>query len=400
MKVVHISTTDYGGAYRAAANISRAMNMCGVSSSVLVREKHSDEDVIPVCDTFGKLFLSKAKNLFNLLCSRGEIVNDVFGTDITGCPEVQQADVIILHWINSFISYSEVAKLCSMGKPVFWVMHDMWCFTGGCHLDYGCGRYSEKCGKCPILHSVQENDMTERIFRNKLKIWNGADITAVGPSRYMAECASHSEIFRNKQIINIANPVDTDIFRREEYDKNETDKKTVMFGALKPGEIWKGMDMLAEALGHLDKDKYKVLTAGKTENIERLNIPLDAVNAGMVSEQKKMAELYSKADVYVIPSRQENLSNSVLEAMSCGIPTVAFDIGGMSDMIEHKRNGYLAKPFDTEDIACGIEYCAAHKDELGKYARQKTENEFSMKVIGDKYARLCTGACEHNNNNL
>ena len=67
MKVVHISTTDYGGAYRAAANISRAMNMCGVSSSVLVREKHSDEDVIPVCDTFGKLFLSKAKNLFKII---------------------------------------------------------------------------------------------------------------------------------------------------------------------------------------------------------------------------------------------------------------------------------------------------------------------------------------------
>ncbi len=389
MKVVHISTTDYGGAYRAAANISRAMNMCGVSSSVLVREKHSDEDVIPVCDTFGKLFLSKAKNLFNLLCSRGEIVNDVFGTDITGRPEVQQADVIILHWINSFISYSEVAKLCSMGKPVFWVMHDMWCFTGGCHYDSNC---------CGYINSCKDGRHCS-IPAAKMSVWSKADITFIGPSRWMTECAMQSSLLKLHKCITVKNPVDTGVFIPAAEDRIDG-KKVILFGAMIPGDSRKGLDLLIKALERLDRDKYRVIIFGNTSGMELSDIKMDLKLLGNIQGNRKIAEAYNMADVFIIPSRQENLSNAVTEAMSCGIPTVAFDIGGMSDMIEHKRNGYLAKPFDTEDIACGIEYCAAHKDELGKYARQKTENEFSMKVIGDKYARLCTGACEHNNNNL
>lgn len=393
MKIVHISTTDFGGAYRAAANISRAMCMCGADSKVIVREKHSAENVIPFCNTSAKLLVSKTKNFFNLMASRGEIINDMFGSDITSMREILEADVIILHWVNSFVSYEGVRRICSLGKPVFWVMHDMWCFTGGCHLDYGCGKYADCCGMCPLLKSRSEGDLSSEIIKRKKSEWVSADFSLIGPSKYMSEAARISMLMKNRNVINIPNPVDTDIYLSRKHSNNK--KKMILFGALSPREYWKGMDLLIGALKCLSPSLYKVVICGRTDGVENVNIMQEIEMTGLIASKEKMAELYDMADVFVIPSRQENLSNAVLESLSCGTPVAAFNIGGMSDMIEHKADGYLAKPFDTEDLATGIEYCASRKSEMGAAARQKIEKEFSMRVIGERYVRLCSEACDH-----
>ena len=384
MKAVHISTTDYGGAYRAAANISRAMNMCGADSKVIVRERHSDEDVIPYCNTCVKLLMSKTKNFFNLLVSRGAIINDLFGSDITSMKEVQEADVIILHWVNSFISYKGVEKLCSLGKPVFWVMHDMWCFTGGCHYDGGCGGFINNC------LDAERCDLPSA----KKRIWLSADITFIGPSRWITDCAVKSSLLKSHRCLCMKNPVDTEVFKPADGFRIDG-RKVIMFGAMIPGDERKGLDLLMKSLDLLDADRYRVIIFGNTDSMKLSGIKQDCKVLGVLKGDRRLAEAYNMADVFVIPSKQENLSNAVTEAMSCGIPAVAFDIGGMSDMIEHKKDGYLAKPFDTEDLAAGIEYCVSHKDELGQAARLKIEKEFSMKLIGEEYVTLCDAVCQN-----
>jgi len=159
MNVVHIVTTDYGGAYRAAQRINDSMQSVGVSSAVLVREKtNPDSNVICAIDNPFRLLLSKTKNYMNLKASKGEVITDLFGTDITRHPLVKKADVVILHWVNSFVSYDTVQKLLEKGKPIVWVMHDMWPFTGGCHCDFYCGKYKIGCGKCPQISSTDMKD--------------------------------------------------------------------------------------------------------------------------------------------------------------------------------------------------------------------------------------------------
>ena len=138
MKAVHFCTTDFGGAYKAALRINEAMNLCGADSRLYVRTKfNSGSTCEEVIDTPLKSLVSKSKNVLNLMLSKGEVITDAFGTDITRLEAVKNADTVILHWVNSFVSCNTVKKLASM-KPVIWVMHDMWPYTGGCHYDYGC----------------------------------------------------------------------------------------------------------------------------------------------------------------------------------------------------------------------------------------------------------------------
>ena len=125
MKVMHLSTTDYGGAYEDAQRISDSLTDYGIESAVLVRTKTGDTPSIPFFDSLPQKFLSKTKNFFNLLLSEGDIVIDKYGADICGHPLVKEADAICLHWVNSFISNREVANILTMGKPVYWVMHDV-----------------------------------------------------------------------------------------------------------------------------------------------------------------------------------------------------------------------------------------------------------------------------------
>ena len=389
MKTVHITTIDFGGAYRAAYNINRAMSDLGVDSKAILRERQSEDDgSVALLDGGVSLFASRTKNFLNLLISKREIINDSFGTDISGCEYVRDADIVFVHWANSFISYKGLARLCALGKPVFLVLHDEWYFTGGCHLDYGCERFRTGCGKCPILRSSRENDLSNRIYIKKEKVWGNVPFSLIAPSNYMAKKAGISALMRARNISVIHNPVDTDIFCVKDK-QNDKDVFSIGFAALKPEENWKGADLLWRALRYVEKCKYRALIAGNPDSVREEDIPIECEKMGML-DSLEMPEFYRLTDVCVIPSRQENLSNFVLEAMACGKPVVAFDIGGMSDMISHKMNGYLARPFDPVDMARGIEYCAAHSRELGSAARDKIERSFSLKIIGNQYVKLCS----------
>ncbi len=394
MKVVHFSTTDFGGAYKAAERIHAAMNLCGAESRLLVRTKtRSDTAAEAYFDNGLQRFWSKVKNVGNLLLSRGEIISDYFGTNVSKHPLVQEADAIILHWVNSFIGYRNVEQLLRLGKPVIWVMHDMWLFTGGCHIDGYCGRYEYGCGKCPYLNSDKKNDISGRNFIRKRRMLYEGNIALVGPSKWITECAVKSGIVRGRKIEIISNPINTKIFfprnnkdlLKKKY-KLPTDKFLILFGAMKATEDRnKGFAVLQKVISGLDSEKYAVVVFGNTKEIHFTNTEMHVTGMGMIGEEDKLAEIYNCADVFAAPSMQESFGYTVCEALACGVPVAGFDIGGMRDQIAHGVNGYLAERNNADDLLKGILYCI-HTIQNGVNLR--LENTFDR--IGNQYCELIT----------
>lgn len=165
MKILHITTVDIGGAYKAAYRLHESMTLNGLDSQILVRTRRNlDDRTEEIFRNPMQAFISKSKNGINKIYARGLIANDKLGTDVSKHPLVCEADVIVLHWINSFLSRESFLRLGKMGKRIVWVMHDMWPFTGGCHYDEYCGRYEKRCGKCPMIRGEKETDLSRKNF--------------------------------------------------------------------------------------------------------------------------------------------------------------------------------------------------------------------------------------------
>lgn len=404
MKVVHLSTTDYGGAYKAAARISESMRLCGVDSKVLIRTKTREDTIgTEIFTNPVQKFISRVKNLINLMLSEGEVVSDYLGTNVSRHPLVQEADVVVLHWVNSFISYRNVEQLLQTGKPLIWVMHDMWLFTGGCHIDHYCGGYEHGCGKCLYLKKNRKDDISCKNFVRKTEMMNKGRITLVAPSLWSADCARHSEITKGQEIVKISNPIDRRIYfkRKNSRDLRERyyiplNKKVILFGAMNADKDKnKGMKYLDEALCGVSEEKYAVVIFGNDEKINLTNKKLEVRCLGRIEKEEEMAEIYSCADVFVAPSIQESFGYTVCEALSCEIPVVAFAVGGIIDQIRHKENGYLVPRENAKELLKGIEWCTKNDKKTLLFTQHTLDNNFF--TIGETYRNLCIRKMTENN---
>lgn len=321
-------------------------------------------------------------------------------------PDTSKYDIVHLHWTNAgFLSIKDVAKL---RVPVVWTLHDMWPFTGGCQYDNECGRYEVGCGECPILGSTKRRDLSASRFSSKLRNWRENDITFVAPSYWMAREAKRSQIGRNRSVEVIKNGLDLRRFRpvdrrlaRQVLDLPEH-AHLVLYGALNAtSDTRKGYDLLQQAASKLnasvpaDADLFYVVFGSGVRRVEESVVngrPSRTFHLGKLSDEYSLILAYSACDVFVAPSRQENLANTLAESMACGLPCVAFDIGGMPDLITHQQNGYLATPFDSNDLADGIGWCLwGQMDDgvqLSCNARLKAELELDLLQQSDKYLRL------------
>lgn len=400
MKVVHLSTTDFGGAYKAVERIQSCLRLYGVESKILVRSRFFDTETTEVINTPLRRFFSKSRNLLNLFLSKGDVVTDLFGTDMRHNQDILDADVIVLHWVNSFISDRSVRQLMELGKPVFWVMHDMWPFTGGCHYDLYCESYKSDCASCPMVKKQRLRNISAFNLKRKRNLFASMNITMIAISRWEQRCAQESFPLKGKKVIWISNPLNTDIFKptddqqelREQY-KIPEGKKVILFGADKALEnATKGFSYLVEALRRMDGSKYVAVCFGKAPEKDRIQLPnIDIKYLGTIQDEKKLAAWYSLADVFVAPSIQEAFGYTVCEALACGTPVTAFAVGGMLDQIDHRENGYLARLYDVEDLAEGIEFCAENTKTLGKRARETVLERNSYEVIGKKYKEVLEG---------
>jgi glycosyltransferase involved in cell wall biosynthesis len=409
MNILILNTSErIGGAAIAANRLMKALRGKGIDAKTLVLDKQtSDKNIISLQSSFIKRQLAR----FNFLWERWIIfVHNRFsrrnlfkvsiantGFDISGHPLVKSADVIHIHWINQgFLSLGNMAKLMQSGKPIVWTLHDMWAATGICHYSGNCGKYTTECSNCPLLQGKTAHDLSYKAFASKKKLGLNR-ITYVGCSRWIANEAKKSALLQNASITNIPNPIDTTVFKP--CDKAATrqkrglpvNKKLVLFVAAKLSDTRKGMSYLVEASRYLQQREAEVVFLGGRIDDNLLHtISLPAHNVGFLPTPADMASLYAACDVFVTPSLEDNLPNTLMEAMSCGTPCVGFHIGGIPEMIDHKINGYLAKYQDAKDLADGIDWILFDADyqQLSQNARRKAIDCYSEDVITIQFMKL------------
>lgn len=174
--------------------------------------------------------------------------------------------------------------------------------------------------------------------------------------------------------------------------KLPSEKKIITFGAINAfGDKRKGFEQLAEALIHLqDKEKYHVVTFGSS-NLEILeSFGIDYTQLGTINDDQKLAEIYSAADLFVAPSIEEAFGKTIIESMACGTPVIAFNATGPKDIITHEINGYLAKAYDSIDLAKGIKFIVNHHDlnEMSENAIRAVQKYYSPHIVANQYNTL------------
>src|SRR5919199_3720100 len=409
MKILHLSESDGGGAGRATLRLHQGLQRLGVDSQILVQLKYSDDRaVLSPQTTLGK-FSAKLKlperiDGLPLAVYRQRDASDFslqwLPNGIASKVAKLAPDVVNLHWVcHGDLSIEAIAKL---KKPIVWTLHDMWAFTGGCHYSQECDRYKNSCGACPQLQSSKDWDISRWVWQRKAKAWQDVNLTIVTPSTWLAKCVSSSSLFKDLRVEVIPNGLDTQQYKpiprqvARELLNLPQDKHLILFGAMYPNsDRRKGFHLLQQALQSLSntewRDRIELAIFGASRPQESVELGLNSHYLGRLSDEISLAVVYAAADVFVAPSTQDNLPNTVMEAIACGTPSVAFNIGGMPELIEHQHNGYLAQALDSEDLAQGIIWVLENKERHQKLcdrARQKAEQEFTLEIQARRYESL------------
>jgi glycosyltransferase involved in cell wall biosynthesis len=309
-------------------------------------------------------------------------------------------DAVNLHWVSG--GMLRIESVARFRRPVIWTMHDMWTFTGGCHYDEGCGRYTEGCGRCPLLRSSRQWDLSRWVMHRKRRAWRHVPITLVAPSRWLAEHARASRLFRGWPVQVIPNGLDLDRFQPVDPGLARRllglppGRSYLLFGALDPGgEGRKGFGLLQATLRSLAasgwRDRLDLLVVGASAPATSLDADLPCHFLGALRDELSMALAFAAADAVVIPSTQENLPNMAVEAFACGRPCVAFAVGGLPEIIDDGVNGRLARTLDPADLAQAIAWVLgdeARRLALGRGARRKAEEAFDLRRMARCYADL------------
>ena len=408
MNILMLNTFDTdGGAAIATYRLHQALKNVGVNSRLLVQQsKTSDYTVIvpvekwkiilaflrPYMDgVFTKLYRKRPKVLFSPAWLPEKLASKIAKLN---------PDIVHLFWING--GFMRIESLKKIKQPIIWTLHDMWPFTGGCHYDDECRGFQKDCGSCPALNSKCQHDLSGNILQRKKKSWNRIPITIVATSNWLADMARSSSLFKNYRIEVIPNAIDTDIYKpvskqvaRAAYNLPQ-DKQLILFSAFNAAtDKRKGSQFLMESLRIMSESDWGnqvelvILGAAHPETSPDFGMKVHYI--GNLHDSISQVMLYSAVDVVVSPSMQENLSNTVMESLSCGTPVVAFDIGGMPDMINHKFNGYLAKPFNPIDLADGLIWALENvnqNDTVSKNARQSVLERYTLNIIANRYTAL------------
>lgn len=405
MKILHLNTHDInGGASRAAYRLHLALLNENIDSKMLVQKKTSDDDtVISPTSKFEKGINLLRPTLDNLpLQQYKHRTQSLFSPAWLPFSQIPKkiaqinSDIVHLHWIaGAMMSVKDIAKI---NKPIVWSLHDMWAFTGGEHIDEGQQHYLDRCGNSKVLNSKKDKDLSRKGWQRKRQVYAQIeDMTIVGLSDWMHQAAKSSSLLKDKNHIQLPNPIDTTTFAP--FDKLEarrlfnlpTDKKLILFGAMNAtSDPNKGFQHIFAALQADSLENKELVIFGSSQPTTSLNFKQPVHYLGQLHDDVSLRVLYSAADIMIVPSLQENLSNAIMESLACGTPVVAFNIGGNSDMIEHQSNGYLAQPFDTDDLANGIEWLlnAPNYQQLCDNARNKVLTHFDSQLVAKQYIAL------------
>ncbi len=405
MKILHVNTHDItGGAARAAYRLHQALLAENLDSRMLVQYRKSDDHTIsvvssgrvgnalslirPALDSFPLFFY---RNRSRTLYSPAWLPSNRLVEKIN----LMAPDIVHIHWISD--GMARIEDLTRIIPPIAWSLHDMWAFTGGCHNNQGCEGYLDKCKTCKVLGSGGRCILSQWAWKRKDRTYARIpNLNIIGLSNWMRKRASASKLLSNARIHCLPNPIDTSIYKP--FDKDAArklwnlprNKKLVLYGAnaaIKDPN--KGYALLCKALNKM-RHEVELIIFGSSKPRNANNLFPKSYYLGYLHDDISLATIYNAADVVVVPSLQENLSNVILESTACGMPVVAFDVGGNGDMIEHKKNGYLAKPLDIDDLAEGIKWVLCSKDyrHIRSAAREKALRRFDSRAVAKKYISL------------
>ncbi len=412
MIVCQISATDYaGGAGRAAHRLGVALRAAGCRSIAVVQHKsrrdaHSirvtprHDTRNPIAERVFQLFaesLQKAEVERNRSALTQTIFNlDLTGLDLTDLLPVLAARIIHLHWTSFFQSPYSIARLAAAGVPLVWTLHDLWPLTGGCHYPAGCAGYKTDCTACPQLLDDRLG-LPAAMLAERVALWGDLGLTIVAPSRWIADCARRSMLFRHCRIETIPNGLDTDIlspgdggaFRRS-LDI-PADAPLLAFGAHSLSDRRKGGDMLGPALAAA----LERLPAGTAphilcfgENDLALTQPGVTVHQLRgIDEDGRLAEVLRAADMLVLPSREDNYPNIMIEALACAVPVIGFDIGGVGEAVHDGWTGRLV-PLDQGAAGLG----AAIADLLADPAKARAMGQEGRGLVHPSHGLGAFGA--------
>ena len=404
MRVLIINTSERtGGAAVAASRLMKALNNYGVKAKMLVRDKETDSLTVAELPRSPLLRWHFLWERFVVFCclhfSRQHLFEvDIAntGTDITSLREFEEADVIHLHWINQgMLSLKDIRKILRSGKPVIWTMHDIWPATAICHLTLGCRNFTTACQKCRLLPGGgSAGDLASVVWKRKSRMLEDENIYYVACSRWLESEAKKSALLKGHKITSIPNPIDTHIYNRCNRQEARqrlglpSDKRLILFASQRVTNENKGMQYLIEAC-QLLKDIPQlgvVILGGHAEEVVS-QLPLEAYPLGYVNDERRIVDVYNAADVFVLPSLSENLPNTIMEAMACGVPCVGFKVGGIPEEIDHRRNGYVADYRNAEDLARGIRWILTEADSeaLSRNAVHKVVQNYSQQSVAMKY---------------
>jgi glycosyltransferase involved in cell wall biosynthesis len=314
-------------------------------------------------------------------------------------PFVTNAEIINFHNLHgNFFSFRILPELAQIA-PLVWTLHDTWALTGHCSYNYDCDRWKYGCGKCPHLDEYPEITLDTSAYLWKLKrtTYQRSCPTVIAPSKWLVTMAKESPIFAKCNIHHIPYGLDLHEFApsnqmhaREELGipKNA---KVVMIIAL-PNARRKGVEYFMEALRYTKATPRPwLLIVGSHGLFKEFHDRFQMTEIGYFESSKMMNTCYAAADVFVLPSLADNLPVSLLEAMASGTPCVAFDVGGVPDLIRHLETGYLAVYRDALDLAAGIDLILSSEElriQLGRRAREVTEQEYGMDLQVNRYGAL------------
>ena len=414
MKVLYLNGADIeGGAAKAATRLLEGVQAQGADARLYVQRKYGDAPRVDGPRSLpGKVFGRVRPTIEQLISGitpgklNAPFCSALLPDRLPGVVSGMAPDIVHLHWVARMM---RLETLPALNRPIVWTMHDSWAFSGGCYLPGECTRYRESCGKCPVLGSAREDDLSRRIWQRKQKAWRDLNLTIIAPSRWMADSARASSLFRDRRIAVIPNGIDVQIYEpankraAREYLCLPLDKQLVLFGARGFTEDRnKGFHLLMQAMdilaGSTACNALELVIFGSPGAPLTTDLGIKIRSLGLLRDDVELARLYSAADVFVLPSLQENLPFTVMEAMACGTPCVAFNQGGVADLIDHLHNGYLAQAYEGADLARGIAWVLENDDRrksLSLQARHKVQREFAVDKVAERHISLYRELLKH-----
>jgi glycosyltransferase involved in cell wall biosynthesis len=407
MKVLVVSSSHaVSGAGIAAYRHYKALQSIGIDTKMLVQFKVSNDiNIIGPTKNIDKLkakirtvrdlrLTNKYKNKDNSLFSTSKQSSKKLVNTINKF----NPDIVNLHWISyAMLKIEDIPKI---NAPIVWTLQDMWPYTGGCHYDKCCDRYKIGCGKCKILHSSKNSDISKKNYNRKFKSYQLLpSLTLACTSNWIKNGASESMLVKNRNKYILPNTLDTRVFKpinKEVCQKAynlPTDNKLILFGAIDAtGDERKGYKLLIEAINKLATKNVELVIFGNEKPLSESIFNFKVHYVGKIRDTVSLALLYSAVHVMIVPSLQEAFGQTASEALACGTPTICFSNTGTADIIDHKTNGYIAELNNTTDLSEGINWILNNPDYLNlcENARKKAIETYDYSVVANSYKKLYT----------